>query len=148
MFEGHQVEWIVDELIDDPFQHELQSAFDLWRAIVDGSPRIARELFGWQADGAQPASGSDGGEREMGMIVVGVDHSEGARRRSASRSRRRSSVRRRFAPSMPGSSATSASPGIEGSVPVSAPISSELQRRRRGGPRRDRSGGRFPTRAA
>jgi hypothetical protein len=48
VFEGHQVEWMVDDLINDPFRPEVQSAFDEWRAIVDGSPRIARERFGWE----------------------------------------------------------------------------------------------------
>jgi hypothetical protein len=47
VFEGHQGEWMVNDLINDPFRPELQSAFDLWRSIVDGSPRIARERFGW-----------------------------------------------------------------------------------------------------
>jgi hypothetical protein len=50
VFEGHQVEWIVDELIDGPFHYELQRAFRNWRAIVDGPPRIARQLFGWGGD--------------------------------------------------------------------------------------------------
>jgi hypothetical protein len=56
VFEGHDVEWLVEELIDDPFQHTLQSALGQWRAIVDGSPRIAREQFGWQADRSEPAA--------------------------------------------------------------------------------------------
>jgi hypothetical protein len=56
VFEGHQVEWIVDDLINDPFQPKLQSAFDAWRSIVDGSPRIARERFGWEAQEAVPAA--------------------------------------------------------------------------------------------
>jgi hypothetical protein len=54
LFEGDQVEWTVDELIDNPFRPEIQSAFDQWRAIIDGSPRIAREQFGWHADGSEP----------------------------------------------------------------------------------------------
>ena len=52
VFEGHQVEWMVDDLINDPFRPELRSAFDAWRSIVDGSPRIARERFGWEAQEA------------------------------------------------------------------------------------------------
>ena len=52
LFEGNQVEWIVEDLIDDAFQPELQRAFDRWRPIIDGAPRIARERFGW---GVQPA---------------------------------------------------------------------------------------------
>jgi hypothetical protein len=56
VFEGDQVEWTVDELIDNPFRPEIQSAFDQWREIIDGSPRIAREQFGWHADGSEPAA--------------------------------------------------------------------------------------------
>jgi len=52
VFEGHQVEWMVDDLISDPFEHKLQSAFDVWRSIVDGPPRIARERFGWEVRAA------------------------------------------------------------------------------------------------
>jgi hypothetical protein len=51
VFEGHEVEWIVDELIDEPFHYELQRALEQWREIVDGEPRVARERFGWQLDG-------------------------------------------------------------------------------------------------
>ena len=47
VFEGHQVEWLVDKLIDGPFHHKLQRAFDEWRTIVEGPPRIARERFCW-----------------------------------------------------------------------------------------------------
>jgi hypothetical protein len=53
-FEGHQVEWMLDDLIDDPFQPKIQSAFDAWRSIVDGPPRIARERFRWDAQEAAP----------------------------------------------------------------------------------------------
>jgi hypothetical protein len=54
VFEGHQVEWMVDDLMNDPLRPELQSAFDLWRSIVDEAPRIARERFGWEAQEAVP----------------------------------------------------------------------------------------------
>jgi hypothetical protein len=56
VFEGHQVEWMVDDLINDPFQPKIQSAFDGWRAIVDGTPRIARERFGWESTEVAPAA--------------------------------------------------------------------------------------------
>jgi hypothetical protein len=56
VFEGHEVEWMVDDLINDPFQPKVQSAFDAWRSILDGSPRIAREEFGWEAQAAAPAT--------------------------------------------------------------------------------------------
>jgi hypothetical protein len=55
VFEGDQVEWTVDELIDNPFRPEVRGALDQWQAIIDGSPRVAREQFGWHADGSQPA---------------------------------------------------------------------------------------------
>ena len=54
LFEGDQVEWIVEDLIDDAFQPQLQSAFDRWRPIIDGAPRIARERFGWGAQHTMP----------------------------------------------------------------------------------------------
>ena len=53
VFEGHEIEWIVDELTDEPFHYELHRALEQWREIVDGQPRIAREQFGWQLDEAE-----------------------------------------------------------------------------------------------
>jgi hypothetical protein len=50
VFEGDEVEWIVDQLIDEPFHYDLQRALDRWREIVDGKPHVARERFGWQLD--------------------------------------------------------------------------------------------------
>jgi hypothetical protein len=50
LFEGHEVEWIVDELIDEPFHYELHRALEQWAEIVDGRPRIARERFRWQRE--------------------------------------------------------------------------------------------------
>jgi hypothetical protein len=55
VFEGHEVEWMVDSLIDEPFHYELQRAFDEWRAIIEGSPRIAREHFAWERGEDEPA---------------------------------------------------------------------------------------------
>jgi hypothetical protein len=62
VFEGHEVEWIVDELIDEPFHYELHHALEQWREIVDGQPRVARERFGWQLDDAE-AIAAPAGER-------------------------------------------------------------------------------------
>jgi hypothetical protein len=56
VFEGHDVEWIVDELIDAPFHYELHRALDQWREIVEGQPRVARERYGWQLDEVEPAA--------------------------------------------------------------------------------------------
>jgi hypothetical protein len=55
VFEGHQIEWMVDELIDEPFHYELQRALEQWRAIVDAPPRIARARFGWERDKTKSA---------------------------------------------------------------------------------------------
>jgi hypothetical protein len=64
VFEGHQVEWVVDELVDQPFQYELQRALEQWREIVDGQPRVARERFGWQLDEAEPIATATGERSE------------------------------------------------------------------------------------
>jgi hypothetical protein len=56
VFEGHQVEWNVDDLINEPSHYELHRAFDALRSIVDGSPRLARELFNWDAQAAVPSA--------------------------------------------------------------------------------------------
>ncbi len=50
MFEAHEVEWLVDALVDDPFQWLVAEALDAWRPLVDGTPRIAREQFSWERD--------------------------------------------------------------------------------------------------
>ena len=52
VFEGREIEWIVDELVNAPSHDQLQRAFDDWRQIVDGPPRIAREQFAWSGEGA------------------------------------------------------------------------------------------------
>jgi hypothetical protein len=49
VFEGHEVEWIVDAMIQDPFRPMLSEAFASWRSLLDGEPRIARPAFSWQA---------------------------------------------------------------------------------------------------
>lgn len=48
VFEAHEVEWLVDELVNDPFQWKLLAAFDAWRELVDGPPRIARPAYAWE----------------------------------------------------------------------------------------------------
>jgi hypothetical protein len=48
VFEGHEVEWIVDKLIDEPFHYELHRALEQWREIVEGPPHVARQRFGWE----------------------------------------------------------------------------------------------------
>ncbi|MEX0815816.1 MAG: hypothetical protein WD027_00075 [Gaiellales bacterium] len=49
VFEGSNVEWIVEELIDEPFQWPVNAALDAWRPLVEGVPRIARPAYVWHA---------------------------------------------------------------------------------------------------
>ena len=58
VFEGHEVEWIVDKLIDEPFHYELHRALEEWREIVEGRPHVARERFRWQLEGAESLDSS------------------------------------------------------------------------------------------
>jgi hypothetical protein len=55
VFEGHEVEWIVDAMVEDPFRPKLTDAFAAWRELVEGEPRIARPAFSWRAE-AEAAS--------------------------------------------------------------------------------------------
>jgi hypothetical protein len=54
VFEGHEVEWIVDAMIDDPFRPTLSDAFANWRPLAETEPRIARPAFSWQRDERAP----------------------------------------------------------------------------------------------
>jgi hypothetical protein len=54
VFEGNEVEWVVDGLVDEPFQWDLLTAFEEWRPLIDGHPRIARAAYSW----AEPAKTS------------------------------------------------------------------------------------------
>lgn len=49
VFEGDEVEWTVDELVDEPFHWDLHAAFEDWRDIVEEQPRIARVAYSWAA---------------------------------------------------------------------------------------------------
>ena len=48
VFEAHEVEWLVEALVENPFQWMVEEAFDNWRPLIDGEPRIAREKFFWE----------------------------------------------------------------------------------------------------
>ena len=51
VFEAPEVQWRLDELVDEPFGL-LPRAFEAWRPLVEGPPRIARTAFAWE-----PAAG-------------------------------------------------------------------------------------------
>ena len=47
VFEGPEVEWVVNDLLDDP---RVASFFAPWRKLVEGSPRLAHERFYWSRE--------------------------------------------------------------------------------------------------
>jgi hypothetical protein len=49
VFEGHEVEWTVDDLVNHPV---VAAGLEPWRALADGEPRIARELYAWVGEPA------------------------------------------------------------------------------------------------
>lgn len=56
VFEAQEVEWIVDDLVDDPFRWLVADAFADWRPLIEGEPRIARPAYTWRRQAA-PAEG-------------------------------------------------------------------------------------------
>jgi hypothetical protein len=44
LFEGPEVEWIVNNLVDDP---RVAEVFAPWEKLVEGPPRLAHERFYW-----------------------------------------------------------------------------------------------------
>jgi hypothetical protein len=47
VFEGPEVELLVDEMVSDPPSALLAAALDDWRELADGPPRIARPAYVW-----------------------------------------------------------------------------------------------------
>ena len=54
VFEAPEVEWIVNDLVDDPV---LARAFGPWRAIVEEPPRLAHERYYWSREEAKTGVG-------------------------------------------------------------------------------------------
>jgi hypothetical protein len=48
VFEGDEVEWIVEEMVQEPAGGAVGAALRAWRELADGPPRIARAVYGWQ----------------------------------------------------------------------------------------------------
>jgi hypothetical protein len=44
VFEGPEVEWIVNDMIDDP---RIATFFEPWEKLIDGPPRLAHERYYW-----------------------------------------------------------------------------------------------------
>jgi hypothetical protein len=47
IFEGDEVEWIVEEMVQEPGGGSVAAALEAWRELVDGPPRIARAAYAW-----------------------------------------------------------------------------------------------------
>jgi len=47
LFEAPQVEWIVNDIVDDPM---IARAFGPWKNLIEGTPRLAHERFYWSRD--------------------------------------------------------------------------------------------------
>ena len=54
-FEAPEVEWIVNDIIDDPV---LSTAFGPWRELIDGPPRMAHERYFWSRETAEAPVGA------------------------------------------------------------------------------------------
>jgi hypothetical protein len=52
VFEGAEVEWIVDKLVDDPFHWLVSQALERWRPLLEDQPRIARPAYAWVRENA------------------------------------------------------------------------------------------------
>lgn len=53
VFEGHEAEWRLDDVVSDPFRWAVPEAFNAWRPLVEGIPRLAREAYFWERDAAE-----------------------------------------------------------------------------------------------
>jgi len=50
IFEAPEVEWIVNDIVDDP---SVSAAFGPWHDLVEGVPRLAHERFYWSRESAK-----------------------------------------------------------------------------------------------
>lgn len=56
VFEGSEVEWIVDGLVDEPFHWPVMAALDDWRPLLEDHPRIARPVYSWKREALDGAA--------------------------------------------------------------------------------------------
>jgi hypothetical protein len=49
-FEAHEVEWIVNDIVDDP---GMSAAFAPWQKLIEGTPRLAHERFFWSRESSK-----------------------------------------------------------------------------------------------
>jgi hypothetical protein len=53
VFEGREVEWNLDDLVDDPFHPLLQETLERWSALAESRPRVARSAYTWTSPNAK-----------------------------------------------------------------------------------------------
>ena len=47
VFEGPDIDVVVGDMVDSPFEPRLHVAFDAWRPLIEGQPRIGRLAYEW-----------------------------------------------------------------------------------------------------
>ena len=47
VFEGPDVDVVVEDMVDSAFEPRVRAAFDTWRPLIDGQPRIGRLAYEW-----------------------------------------------------------------------------------------------------
>lgn len=50
IFEAPEVEWIVNDIVDDPV---MAAAFAPWQKLITGTPRLAHERFYWSRESSK-----------------------------------------------------------------------------------------------
>lgn len=50
VFEGHEVEWMLDDLVSDPNAWQTHEALEAWRPLIEFPPRIGREAYAWERE--------------------------------------------------------------------------------------------------
>ena len=48
VFEGEEVEWAVDDLVDVQWLPAFEAAVKAWRPLVEDPPRLARLVYAWE----------------------------------------------------------------------------------------------------
>jgi hypothetical protein len=47
VFEGRDVDVVLGDMVDSPFQPSVQASLDTWRPLIEGPPRIGRLAYEW-----------------------------------------------------------------------------------------------------
>jgi len=50
VFEGPEVDVFLDDVVENPFRPLMTAAFDRWRPLLEGHPRIARPAYEWRRE--------------------------------------------------------------------------------------------------